>query len=63
MHNSQYATNQFDVQIPVHGLLTNLRKMLAAKFFNSSHDEDQKTPWSQHPKVYKHNSFFKIKMN
>ena len=28
-------TNQFDVQIPVRGLLTNLRKMLAAKFFSS----------------------------
>ena len=33
-------TNQFDEQIPVRGLLTNLRKMLAANFFNSSHDED-----------------------
>ena len=35
MHGSQYMTNQFDVQIPVHGLLTNLRNMLAAKFFSS----------------------------
>ena len=36
MHGSRYMTNQFDVRIPVHGLLTNLRKMLATKFFNSS---------------------------
>ena len=36
MHGSQYMTNQFDAQIPVRNLLTNLRKMLVAKFFNSS---------------------------
>ena len=36
MHGSQYVTNQFDVRIPVRGLHTNLRKMLAAKFFSSS---------------------------
>ena len=35
MHSSQYVTNQFDVRIPVRGLLTNLRKMLVAKFFSS----------------------------
>ena len=46
MHGFQYVTDQFDVRIPVRGLLTNLRKMLAAKFFNSSHDEDQKAHWS-----------------
>ena len=63
MHGSQYMTNQFDVQIPVHGLLTNLKKMLAAKFFSSSHDEDQKAPWLQNPKMYKHNSFLNRKMN
>ena len=63
MHGSQYVTNQFDVWIPVCGLLTNLRKMLAAKFFSSSHDEDYETPWSQNPTVYKHRSFFKRKMN
>ena len=56
-------TNQFDAWIPVRGLLTNLRKMLAAKFFNLSHDEDHEAPWSQNPKVYKLNSFFKWKMN
>ena len=55
-------TNQFDAQIPVRNLLINLRKMLAAKFFSPSHDEDHETPWLQNPTVYKHNSFFKRKM-
>ena len=36
MHGSQYVTNQFDAQILVRSLLTNLRRMLAAKFFSSS---------------------------
>ena len=27
--------------------------MLAAKFFNSSHDEDHEVAWSQNPTVYK----------
>ena len=27
--------------------------MLVAKFFSSSQDEDQETPWSQNPTVYK----------
>ena len=46
MHDFQYVTNQFDAWIPVHGLglLTNLRKMLAAKFYSSSHDEDHEAP-------------------
>ena len=59
MHDSQHVTNQFDAQIQVRGLLTNLRKMLAAKFFNSSYDEDQEAPWSQNSTVYKHSNFFK----
>ena len=63
MHGSQYVTNQFDAQILVRSLLTNLRKMLATKFFNSSHDEDHETPWLQNPTVYKHSSFLKRKMN
>ena len=63
MHGSQYETNQFDAQIPICHLLTNLRRMLAAKFFSSSHNKDHKTPWSQNPKMYKHNNFFKRKMN
>ena len=38
---------------PVRDLITNLRRMLVAKFFNFLHDEDQETPWSQNPTVYK----------
>ena len=63
MHDSQYTTNQFDAWIPIRGLLINLRKMLATKFFSSSHDEDHEAPWLQNPTVYKHSSFFKRKMN
>ena len=63
MHGSQYVTNQFNAWIPVCGLLTNLRRMLVAEFFNSSHDEDHKAPWLQYPTVYKHNSFLNRKMN
>ena len=63
MHDSQYTTNQFDAWIPIRGLLINLRKMLAIKFFSSSHDEDHEAPWLQNPTVYKHSSFFKRKMN
>ena len=59
----QYVTNQFDVRIQVHDLLTNLGKMLIAKFFSSSHDEDHEAPWLQNPTVYKHSTFFKRKMN
>ena len=63
MHDSQYTTNQFDAWFPIRGLLINLRKMLAIKFFSSSHDEDHEAPWLQNPTVYKHSSFFKRKMN
>ena len=63
MHGSQYVTNRFDARISVHGSLTNLIKMLAAKFFSSSHDEDHEATWLQNPTVYKHNSFLKRKMN
>ena len=63
MHGSQYMTNQFDTRILVRGLLTNLRKMSATKFFRSSYEEDHEGPWSQNPTVYKHRSFFKRKMN
>ena len=41
------------MRIPVHDLITNLRRMLAAKFFFSSHNEDHKVAWSQNPKMYK----------
>ena len=47
MHGSRYLTNQFDTRIPIRGLLTNLRKILATKFFSSSHDEDYKALWLQ----------------
>ena len=50
-------------RIPVRDLITNLRRMLAVKFFSLSYDEDQKAPWSQNPTVYKHSRFFKKKMN
>ena len=50
MHGFQYVTNQFDARIPICDF---------AKFFNSSHNEDHETPWSQNPTVYKHSSFFK----
>ena len=63
MRGSQYATNQFDVRILVRVLHTNLRRMLAAKFFSSSHDEDHETSWLQNPMVYKHSSFLNRKMN
>ena len=63
MHVSQYVTNQFDVRITVCSLLTNLRKMLATKFFSSSHDEDHETHWLQNPTMYKRSNFFKKKMN
>ena len=53
MHGSQYMTNQFDARIPIRGLLTNLRRMLVAMFFSSSHDENHKAPWLQNPMVYK----------
>ena len=61
MHGFQYVTNQFNAWILVCGLLTNLRKMLAAKFFSSSHDEDHKPPWLQNSPVYKHIRFKKKK--
>ena len=63
MHDFQYVTNWFDAQIPVRGLLTNLRKMLTTKLFSSSHDEDHEAPRLQNPTVYKHSNFFKRKMN
>ena len=63
IYGSKYVTDQFDARIPIGNLLINLRKMLATNFFSSSHDEDHEDPWLQNPTVYKHNSFFKRKMN
>ena len=57
MHGSQYVTNQF-AWILVHDLITNLRRMLAAKFFSSSHDENYEVAWSQNPIVYKTQQLF-----
>ena len=51
LHESQYMTN------------TNFRRILAAKFFSSSHDEDHESPWLQNPTTYKRSSFLKRKMN
>ena len=62
MHSSQYMTNQLRGS-QYTTLITNWRRILAAKFFSSSYDEDQEAPWSQSPSVYKHSSFFKRKMN
>ena len=58
IYGSQYVT-----RIPVHDLITNLRRMLVAKFFCLSHDEEHEVAWSQNPTVYKHSSFFKRKKN
>ena len=60
---SVVTISPFNARIPVHDLITNFRRMLAVKFFSSSHDEDHETPWSQNPTVHKHSSFFKRKMN
>ena len=52
MHDSQYVTNQLRGSQYVTSI-TNQKKLLTAKFFSSSHDEDHKVAWSQNPKVYK----------
>ena len=54
MHDSQYMTNQ---------LHDSQRRLLAAKFFSSSHDEDREAPWLQNPTMHKHSSFFTRKIN
>ena len=58
MHGSQYVTNQLCGSQQVTSI-TNQRRLLAAKFFSSSHDEDHEVDWSQNLMVYKHSSFFK----
>ena len=63
MRGSQYMTNQFNARILVCGLLTYLRKILAAKFSNSSHNEDYEAPWLPNPMVYKYSSSLNRKMN
>ena len=62
MHGSQYMTNQLH-ESQYATSITNQRRLLAAKFFSSSHDEDREAPWLQNLTVHKHNSFFTRKMN
>ena len=58
---NMWLTNQ--CTDPSTWLTTNLRRMLAAKFFNSLHVENQETSWLQNPTAYKRSSFLKRKMN
>ena len=46
MHGSQYVTSQLR-RSQYATSITNQRRILAAKFFSSSHDEDQEAPWLQ----------------
>ena len=62
MYDSQYVTNQLRGSQYTTSI-TNQGRSLAAKFFNSSHDEDREAPWSQNPTVHKHSSFFTRKMS
>ena len=62
MHDSQYMTNQL-CRSQYATSITNQRRLLVAKFFNSSHDEDREVSWLQNPTVYKHSSFFKRTVN
>ena len=59
---SQYVTNQL-CECQYTTSITNQRRLLAAKFFSSSHNKDQEAPWLQNPTVHKHNSFFTRNMN
>ena len=62
MHSFQYVTNKLR-RSQYMTSITNQRRLLAAKFFSSSHNEDQEVAQSQNPTVYKHSSFFTRKMN
>ena len=62
MHDSQYVTNQLRGSQYVTSI-TNQKKLLTAKFFSSSHDEDQEAHWLQNPTMHKRNNFFTRKMN
>ena len=53
-HESQYVTNFF-ARIPVRDSLTNLKKMLVAKFFTSQQWRSRST-WLQNPKAHKKRS-------
>ena len=58
---NMWLTNQ--CTDPSTWLTTNLRRMLAAKFFNSLHVENQETSWLQNPTAFVRSSFLKRKMN
>ena len=62
MHSSQYVTNQLR-RSQYATSITNQKRLLVAKFFSSSHDEDREAPWLQNHTVHKHSSFFTRKMN
>ena len=62
IHDSQYMTNQLRGSQYATSI-TNQRRLLAAKFFSSSHDKDRESHWLQNPTVHKHNNFFIRKMN
>ena len=62
MHDSQYMTNQLR-ESQYTTSITNQRMLLVAKFFNSSHNEDQEALRLQNPTMHKHSSFFTRKMN
>ena len=46
MYGSQYVTNQLRGS-QYATLITNQRRLLVAKFFSSSHDEEHEVAWSQ----------------
>ena len=62
MHGSQYVTNQLR-KSQYATSITNQRRLLAAKFFSLSHNEDREVSWLQNPTVHKHSSFYIRKMN
>ena len=62
IHGSQYVSNQLRGSQYATSI-TNWRRLLATKFFSSSHDEDREAPWLQNLTVHKHSSFFTRKMN
>ena len=58
--NARLPVSDYPIaRISVRDLITNLRRMLAAKFFCPSHDEDHEVAWTQNPMMHKYNSFFK----
>ena len=63
MHGSKYVTNEL-----MHGSWYMINTLTFERCWLQSssvhpHDEEQEAVWLQNPTVYKHNSFFKKKMN